>query len=62
MAALDMLGQAILALDALVLIVAAGWAWREGRSDGGTLTRRAALVACLGLTIAAAIVVYGLMR
>ena len=62
MITLDFVGRAILAVDAMALIWAAWWAWRQGDSKRGTLTRRAAVVASLGLGAAAAIVVYGLMR
>jgi len=59
---LDFLGRAILSVDAAILIWAVWWAWRQGDSKGGTLTRQAALVASLGFGVAAAIVVYGLTR
>jgi hypothetical protein len=62
MLTLDLVGQAILLIDAVALIWAAWWAWRQGRSNGGTLTRGAAFVASLGFAATAAIVVYGLMQ
>ena len=62
MMSLDFLGHAILTVDIVALIWAAWWAWRQGRNNGGTLTRGAAMVASLGFAAAAAIVVYGWMR
>jgi hypothetical protein len=62
MTTVDTVGRAILTFDAAVLIGAMWWAWRQGNSNNGTLTRGAALVASLGFGVAAAIVVYGLTR
>jgi hypothetical protein len=62
MPTLDLIGRAILMVDAAALILSAGWTWREGRSTGGSLSRKSAFFASLGLGVAAAIVVYGLTR